>query len=159
MMTVLFTCKNCGSGIHVHPTADSKQIVCEICHTSQDVKFNSDHEKGILKDCPGCERKDFYSQKDFNRNIGAALFIVTAIISTILFYLDFGPQYYLSTFILLYIVDFFLFRKLKPIAICYKCNTIFRDVSNIDEIHPFNHEMHDRIVYSNHDFGGKPLDH
>ncbi len=159
MMTVLFTCKNCGSGIHVHPSKDAKSIECEICKTTQEVKFNTDHEQSILKDCPGCERKDFYSQKDFNRKIGVALFIITAIISTVLFYLNFGPQYYLSTFIVLYAIDFFLFRKLKPIAICYKCNAIFRDVGNIEDIHPFNHEMNDRIVYSGHEFGGKPLDH
>jgi len=106
-----------------------------------------------------CERKDFYSQKDFNRKIGVFLFVLTATISTVLFMKGFGPQWYLSTFIVLYALDFFLFRKLSLIAICYKCNTIFRDVSNINDIHGFNHEMNDRIVYKDHDFGGKQLDH
>lgn len=158
MMTVLFTCKSCGSGIHVYPKQESKVLTCEVCKHEQEVTFTENHEKNILKECPECKRKDFYSQKDFNRKIGVILFIVTAIISTILFMKGFGPQYYLSTFIILYLADFLLYRKLKSIAICYKCDAIFRDVANIDEILGFNHEMHDRIVYSNHDFDGKPLE-
>jgi hypothetical protein len=159
MMTVLFTCKNCGSGIHVYPNIESKKICCEVCQTEQEVNFNQDHVNSILKDCPSCNRKDFYSQKDFNRKIGVILFVITAIISTVLFAKGFGPQWYLSTFIILYAVDFFLFRKLKMIAICYKCETIFRDVSNISEIFGFDHEMHDRIVYKDHDFQGKNQPH
>lgn len=159
MMTVLFTCKNCGSGVHVYPNVESHKIVCDVCKHEQAVTFNDDHVHSILKDCPSCTRKDFYSQKDFNRKIGVILFIITAIISTILFALGFGPQWYLSTFIVLYALDFFLFRKLNMIAICYKCETIFRDVKNISDIPGFNHEMHDRILYKDHDFQGKPLDH
>ncbi len=159
MMTVLFTCKNCGSGIHVHPHADTDTIKCSICEHEEKVHFTEDHQNSLLKTCPGCERKDFYSQKDFNRKIGVMLFVLCAIISTILFATGFGPEWYLSTFIVLYALDFFLFRKLKFIAICYKCNTIFRDVLNIDDIRGFDHEMNDRIVYKDHDFQGKPLDH
>jgi hypothetical protein len=159
MMTVLFTCKKCGSGIYVYPNVESKKIVCEVCQQDQEVNFNEDHTNGILKDCPGCARKDFYSQKDFNRKIGVILFIITAIISTVLFAMGFGPQWYLSTFIILYVLDFLLFRKLNMIAICYKCEAIFRDVKNISDIPGFNHEMHDRILYKNHDFQGKHLDH
>lgn len=50
---------------------------------------------------------------------------------------------------------FFLFKKIGNIASCYKCNTIFRDVKNLSEISPFDHEMNDRIVYSDHDFKGE----
>ena len=159
MMTVLFTCKNCGSGIHVYPNKDSKKIQCEICKHEEEVFFNAEHEQSVLKDCPCCKRKDFYSQKDFNRKIGVILFVVTAIISTVLFMKGFGPQWYLSTFIILYALDFFLFRKLNLIAICYKCNTIFRDVANISDIAGFDHEMNDRIVYKDHDFQGRKPEH
>jgi hypothetical protein len=159
MMTVLFTCKNCGSGIHVYPNISSKKAICEVCNHEHEVNFTEEHTKNILKECPSCHRKDFYSQKDFNRKIGVILFVFTAIISTVMFMKGLGPQWYLSTFIVLYAVDFILFRRLNLIAICYKCETIFRDVENIQEIFGFNHEMHDRILYKDHDFDGKQLDH
>ncbi|MBY0414808.1 MAG: hypothetical protein K2Q18_11605 [Bdellovibrionales bacterium] len=159
MMTVQFTCKNCGSGIHVYPEAIAHKIQCDICQTEQTVKFDHNHEEGNLHDCPSCERKDFYSQKDFNRKLGVILFVMAAVISTVMLYFGINPLWYLSTFIVLYALDFVLFRRLKLIAICYKCQTIFREVKNIEEIPGFNHEMNDRIIYSDHNFHGKPLDH
>lgn len=150
MMTVTFTCEECGSAIDVYPKKDDSHIECRVCQHKQEAKFNEDHEKGVVKDCPCCERKDFYSQKDFNRKIGVILFIIAAILSI---------WTYGISFIVLYIFDLLLFRKLNQIVICYKCNTIFRNVANIKDIHGFNHEMNDRIIYSDHDFGGEQLEH
>lgn len=59
----------------------------------------------------------------------------------------------------LYLVDLFLFKKLALVAICYKCQTNFRNLTNMAEIRDYDHEMNDRIVYSDHDFKGKPLSH
>ena len=159
MMTVQFTCKNCGSSIHVYPTIDAKKIHCDICQMDQDVNFDSEAVKGVLKNCPGCARMDFYSQKDFSRKVGVTLFVIAALISTWMLWRGMGPLWYLSTFVILYLLDFILFRRLNLVAICYKCATIFRGVENIKDIPGFNHEMHDRIVYSDHNFHGKPLDH
>ncbi len=157
MMEVTFTCEECGSGVHVHPSKDASKIQCSICHHESEVKFDENHEAGILKDCPCCERKDFYSQKDFNRKIGVILFVLAAIgfvvVST------YYGWYGLLCFIGLWLFDVLLFKKLKFIAVCYKCNTIFRNVKNIKDIPGFDHEMNDRIIYSDHDFGGKPLEH
>ena len=158
-MTVQFTCNNCGSGIHVYPEKDAHKIECEVCKSFQEVIFDHNHELGILKDCPGCSRKDFYSQKDFNRKLGVILVVLAAVVSTVMLYFGINPLWYLSTFIVLYALDFVLFRRLKPIAVCYKCQSVFRDVANIQEIPGFDHEMNDRIVYSDHNFHGKPLDH
>jgi hypothetical protein len=150
MMTVQITCPECGSGIHVYPDQKAKKADCDVCHHEAPVTFNSEHEHGILKDCPCCQRKDFYSQKDFNRKLGVILFVIAAILSI---------WTYGMSLVALWLVDLFLFRRLKPIAICYKCQTIFRNVTNIDEIPGFDHEMNDRIVYADHDFQGKPLSH
>lgn len=159
MMTAHFTCKNCGSGIHVYPSLEAGLVKCDVCQHEQAVHFDQNHVDSQLLDCPGCGRKDFYSQKDFNRKLGVIFFVIAAIISTIMLWQGMGPQWYLSTFIVLYLIDFLLFRKLNQIAICYKCDAIFRNVKNIANIPGFDHEMHDRIVYSDHDFQGKPLDH
>lgn len=145
-MEVTITCSDCGSGIHIFPSVDSHKVDCEICGKIEKINFTENHEKGILKECPCCERRDFYSQKDFNRKIGVVLFVIAAILSI---------WTYGISFIVLYLADLILFKKLPKIAICYKCNTIFRKVANINEIHGFDHEMNDRIVYADHDFEGK----
>lgn len=150
MMEIQVTCPQCGSSIEVHPDVSAHKIQCEICQHVVDVHFNSEQESGVLKECPVCTRQDFYKQKDFNRKIGVALFVVAAILSI---------WTYGLSLVALYLVDLFLFRKLSLVAICYKCRTNFRRVKNMDEIRDFDHEMNDRIVYSDHDFKGKPLSH
>jgi len=149
-MRVQFTCSECGSSIEVYPDASANTVQCDTCSHEMDVHFTQDHENGILKDCASCERKDFYTQKDFNRKVGVGLFIIASILSI---------WTYGISFIVLYAVDFFLFKKLPPVTICYKCNTNYRQVKNASEIAGFNHEMNDRIVYSDHDFQGRVLDH
>lgn len=158
MMEITLTCDNCGSAVSIMPTKDANEAVCKICNHEHKIKFTPEHFESVLHDCPKCERKDFYKQKDFNRKLGAMLFVFAAILSVLIFLSEYAP-YAVAPFLILYIFDFILFRKLQPIAICYKCNTVFRNVSNIGEIHDFNHEMNDRIVYSDHDFKGEHLDH
>ena len=149
-MYMTFTCSECGSAVDVYPDQSADKVQCGVCQHEMKANFNEDHEKGIVKECPCCGRKDFYKQKDFNRKIGVILFVIAAILT---------PWTYGISFIVLYAFDFFLFKKLGEIVICYKCNTIFRQVANIAEIYPFNHEMNDRIIYSDHDFQGEQLEH
>lgn len=150
MMEVQITCTNCGSSIEVLPEHTAKKVDCDICKQVMDVTFTSEHEQGILQDCPVCRRQDFYKQKDFNRKIGVLLFVVAAALSIVTYGLSLPAAW---------LIDVFLLRKLNTVAICYKCQTIFRKVKNIDNIRDFDHEMNDRIVYSDHDFKGKPLSH
>ena len=101
MMTVQLTCENCGSGIHVYPDAKADKAKCDICNHEHSVQFSQEHEEGTLKSCPSCGRKDFYGQRDFNRKIGVALFVIAAIASI---------WTYGISFIVLYAFDFFLFK-------------------------------------------------
>ncbi len=150
MMQVQITCAGCGSGVTVVPSLEANAAKCDVCSHVTPLKFTNDHIHSHLVDCPVCERKDFYQQKDFNRKIGVALFVVAACLV---------PWTYGLSLLALYLLDVFLFRRLSMIAICYKCKTIFRQIENIKEIREFDHEMNDRIVYSDHDFQGKPLNH
>jgi predicted RNA-binding Zn-ribbon protein involved in translation (DUF1610 family) len=153
-MTVLFTCDQCEMGVHVHPSKETPQVQCPHCDNTITVKFTKEQEQGVVKDCPKCERQDFYSQRDFNRKVGIFLYLIPTAVC-----IFWGLIPGIIGYFLLWCLDFFLFQKLSTIAICYNCQTIFRDVSNIKEIGDYNHEMNDRIVYSGQDFKGKPLEH
>ena len=139
MMEVQITCPACKSSVEVLPDHLAHKVQCGVCQHVIDVKFTKDHEEGILKECPVCSRMDFYKQKDFNRKIGVLLFVIAAILSI---------WTYGLSLVGLYLLDLFLFRKLSLVAICYKCQTNFRKIKNIDEIRDFDHEMNDRIVFS-----------
>jgi hypothetical protein len=147
-MIVTFTCHHCGSGVSVYPQTSATTIHCEICHTEKDVFFTQSHEEGLVQNCPGCQKQDFYKQKDFNRRVGVFLFILASILSI---------WTYGVSFIILYAVDFFLFKRLGTVVVCYACQTIFRHVKNLADIREFDHEMNDRIVYGHQEFSGRPL--
>jgi hypothetical protein len=125
MMEIQVTCKGCGSSVELVPETNARKAECDVCHHITDVRFTREHEEGILKDCPVCSRQDFYKQKDFNRKIGVALFVAAAILSI---------WTYGLSLVALYLVDLFLFRRLSMVAICYKCQTNFRGIKNMDEI-------------------------
>jgi hypothetical protein len=148
MMTVLLTCPNCGSGVHVYPKAQATQATCNVCEHQIALHFQAEHEQSTLHQCGVCERKDFYVQKDFNRKIGVILFVIAACLV---------PWTYGLSLLVLYLADVFLFRKLPLIVICYKCKTIYKNVVNVENFKEYDHEMNDRIVYSDHDFQGKSL--
>lgn len=148
MMEITITCDECKSGIHIIPSLDANKVKCDICSHETNLHFKKEHTESKVCDCPVCERKDFYSQKDFNRKIGVILFVIAAILSI---------WTYGISFIVLYLFDLILYKYLGKIAICYNCQAIFRKVANIEEIPGFDHEMNDRIIYSGHDFEGKPL--
>jgi hypothetical protein len=150
MMEIQITCNNCGSSVDVLPDHRALKVECEICKHIHEAHFTQDQEEGILSECPVCTRMDFYKQKDFNRKIGVFLFVVAAVLSI---------WTYGLSLVVLYLLDLFLFGRLAMVAVCYKCRTNFRQVKNIEEIRDFDHEMNDRIVYSDHDFKGKPLSH
>lgn len=149
-MTATLTCPSCGSGVHVYPKVSASHAECDVCSHQIPVKFTEEHEQDLIKCCPVCERKDFYRQKDFNRKIGVILFVIAAIASI---------WTYGLSLVALWLVDLFLFKRLPPIVICYKCATIFRGAKNHSEINDFDHEMHDRIVYKDHNFEGRSLEH
>lgn len=150
MMEVTLTCDECGSAVSVYPNTEATSANCPVCGHSHPVTFSKKMTEGELDCCPKCERKDFYKQKDFNRKIGVTLFVIAAILSI---------WTYGISLIVLWLMDLLLYGKLPEVVSCYKCSTLFRKVSNIDSIHGFDHEMNDRIIYADHDFGGKPLEH
>lgn len=150
MMEITFTCDECGSGINVYPSETAKTAECPICHHQHQVNFSENVLKGELDCCPKCDRKDFYKQKDFNRKIGVIIFLIGA---------AFVPWTYGISIVVAAFIDMGLYQILPDVASCYKCNTLFRKIENMDKIEGFNHEMNDRIVYSDHDFEGKPLPH
>ena len=141
-MILTLVCPECGSGMDIRPRREGRLAICDICSHQRELSFQVDHEEGIVKECPCCGGKYFYKQKDFNRKIGVLLFILAALLS----FWTYG-----ISLIVLYLIDLFLFKRLRDIVICYQCQTIFRGVKNLHEIEDFNHERNDRIIYKSDD--------
>ena len=137
-MEVALTCRACGSGISIYPSLTAEKALCRICRHPHPVCFEKAHLEGRLTICPSCGTDRFYSQRDFNRKLGVLLFLLSAVLSI---------WTYGISLVLLWILDLILYKRLPSVAVCYKCQAVFRKTANIDEIPPYDHEANDRITY------------
>ena len=136
-MEITLTCPKCNSAVEL-PDKKQNLVTCQICSHKLPVETTPELISGLVLKCPCCSGRDFYRQKDFNRKIGVLLFVAAAILSI---------WTYGISFIVLYLFDFLLFKKLRDIVICYKCQAVFRGARNVHDIPPFDHQTNDRIVY------------
>jgi|JI10StandDraft_1071094.scaffolds.fasta_scaffold793741_1 hypothetical protein len=125
-MNVMGYCPQCNKSLSF-----SDNFICSCGYTIELEKE--------LYSCPFCKKKDFYKQKDFNPLIGRIIFIIAAILSIFTYGLS---------FIVFYIIDFFLYKKIPFLVLCYHCGSHFRDVKRIKDIKEFDHYKSDMIKYN-----------
>lgn len=130
------TCPKCGSSVEVYLNKITELAKCTVCETEVPIRLGKGHLGGELKTCICCGGESFYKQKDFNRKIGVALFILAAILSI---------WTYGISFIVLWLLDFFLFKKIGNIAICYYCETIYRKASNMEDLPGYDHLLGEKV--------------
>lgn len=82
----------------------------------------------LVDKCAICELDKLYTQKDFNRTLGACLFVGFAVLSLVLY----GYNYVVSAFLVLglaFAIDYILLKILPEVTICYRCHSQYRKVS------------------------------
>ena len=90
----------------------------------------------MVDQCAICGLEKLYIQKDFNRTLGASIFVGAAIISLIFY----GYNYVVTAFLILgaaAAMDYLLYMALPEVTICYRCHSQYRDVSKNPEISGF----------------------
>ena len=75
-----------------------------------------------------------YRRKDFNQKLG----ILLVVVGVLLAYFTYGLSLLGVT-----LIDFFLFRKVREVGICYQCHAEFRKSLLIDQLVPFDLELFD----------------
>lgn len=82
----------------------------------------------VLEICAICGSSDLYRMKDFNRKLG--LFIL--VLGIALSFFTYGVSLLLVT-----IIDWWLYKKVGELAVCYKCQALYRGYA-LDNIPAFN---------------------
>jgi len=129
-MQIEVSCHRCR-----HKNLVSASSHCSSCNADL---FRYPTEKFVntseLDQCPVCGCIHLYRQKDFNRNLG----IVLVVLGIALAYFTYGVSLLVVT-----LLDWWLYRRVKEIVLCYQCKTIFRDYASTRSIDPFNLVLHD----------------
>lgn len=85
-------------------------------------------EKNVIDHCVLCGLEKLYTQKDFNRVLGASIFAGAAVLSLILY----GYNNVVTAFLILgaaAAIDYLLYLALPEVTICYRCHSQYRRVS------------------------------
>jgi len=87
-----------------------------------------------LQPCPVCETEHVYKQKDFNRKLGVLLLLVGIAGS----YFTYG-----LSLLVVALFDWWLYRHVGEVGLCYRCHSQFRGSPEVDALPPFTLQLHD----------------
>jgi DNA-directed RNA polymerase subunit RPC12/RpoP len=130
--SVHFLCLKCDArlsrdeGAPAHP--------CDRCGAANDIVAPS----GIIERCAACGHDQLYFQKDFNRTTGIAVVVVGSI---------FVPWTYGLSLLGVTILDYIVWRLVKNVIVCYRCQAVHRGYPPSPALKPFDLATHDRHIY------------
>ena len=129
--SVHFLCKTCGA--RVAREFGEAARPCERCAAPNDVVAPAAIER-----CAACGHDELYFQKDFNRATGITLVVIGAILA---------PFTYFISLLLVTILDWTIWRLVKNVVVCYRCQAVHRGYDVPPSVKPFDLATHDRHVY------------
>jgi hypothetical protein len=109
---------------------------CEHCGTETSVV--APPEDAVIARCAACDHDQLYFQKDFNRTTGVALVAIGAV---------FVPWTYGLSLLGVTILDYIVWRMVKDVIVCYRCQAVHRGYPPNPELQPFDLIKHDQHVY------------
>lgn len=134
MPSVHFLCPKCdarlGRELNEPPRA------CEHCGSANEVV--APPAGSLIDKCAACNHDQLYVQKDFNRTTGIALVVLGSI---------FVPWTYGLSLLGVTILDYIVWRLVKNVIVCYRCQAVHRGYPTNPAIKHFDLATHDRHVY------------
>jgi hypothetical protein len=134
MASVHFLCTSCEN--RVARDAGEPPRACEHCGAATPATAPAD--ESIIDHCAACGHDELYFQKDFNRTTGIALVAVGAV---------FVPWTWGLSLLAVTILDYIVWRVVKDVIVCYRCQAVHRGYPANPELKPFDLVTHDRHVY------------
>lgn len=106
--------------------AEAGRLICPNC--KKPIRLQVDRslsENHIVQHCVACGHDSLYIQKDFNRALGIAIVVVGSTAS-VFFMTRSEPLYAMLALAITAAVDYFLYRLVGDVTVCYACHTIYR---------------------------------
>lgn len=128
--TAAFACEACGGAIRVPIDRPRESVDCPACGRSHPIRVDESVARtGELTRCLVCGLDRLYVQKDFNKRLGIAIFVVAALLSV--------PTWGLSL-VVATLLDFGLYYLLGDVTLCYRCAVQYRGFRRNPEHRPFD---------------------
>lgn len=127
MKTISWDCPSCKK-LSVAP-AKTGALICPHCNENCG---RVDHDELFPESCPRCSCTQFYLVKDFNQAFGCLIMLIGIILV---------PRTYGLSLPAMALLDWFLFRRIASVAVCYRCGAEFRGFKIPEHIKPFIHHI------------------
>ncbi len=86
----------------------------------------------IFENCPICQTRQFYIQKDFNQAVGCLIMTVGIVLV---------PKTYGLSLPVFALIDWLLHKRVPTIVVCYRCGSEFRGLPIPEHLKPFMHHI------------------
>ena len=113
---IAFACPTCGAEATAGLDGQGR---CAACGAETALTLSSSlRDQRVVDRCPACQGEQLWVKRDFNQRAGLAIVILGAALA------PFTPCY--SSLFVAAAIDAVLYLLLPEIAICYRCQAVFR---------------------------------
>lgn len=129
-------CASCGRSFR---TAAAPPLVCPDCGHAQGAATKA---ADVLEECLACACPKLYRQRDFNRQLGLAVVVVTALLA-LAGYAYGGFWWGTGVLFASLVADRCLLRARPEVIVCYRCHAVHRGFVPHSRLEPFDLAVHD----------------
>lgn len=100
-------------------------LVCPACGARLEGASRSPSPHRPVETCFVCGNREFYLQKDFNRELGFAI-VAVSLLATFLVMVLWDHRAGIACLVALAGLDWIAYRKLRDVTVCYLCHAVYR---------------------------------
>jgi uncharacterized protein YbaR (Trm112 family) len=141
-MNVTFHCPSCQQSARLEFASDSTVLVCPHCSQEINIPDNA-VTAGRLHRCLVCPSVDLFARKDFPQRLGVAL-VVLGFIGSSIAWANYQVLWSFAILFFTAMVDMVLYIVMGESLTCYRCQSQYRGVEEIEKHGGFNLETHER---------------
>lgn len=139
-MDLIYDCKNivgdgtpCEKRNKVRSFEELSSVRCRKCGHEQSLPLSESFKNTrVLDQCPICQKKNFYIQRDFPQQAGCLVVLIGACLV---------PWTYGLSLAVVAVLDFILYKSLANITVCYHCLSKVRGSKPNPHHKPFDHNL------------------
>ena len=95
--------------------------------------------------CSRCGTTAFYVQKDFDQRLGCAILAAGAALALGVSW-RFGGIWFVPVLLAVAAADLVLSRRVKPVVICYRCDTEYREAKDATSVRVYDPHVAERFA-------------
>ncbi len=133
-MQIRYFCPACSSYNQVSDIEKMEAVSCLHCKKSIRLSANEDFRRHAkVTQCVLCGKAYFYNRRDFSKALGCLILLAAIILSV----WTYGISLAVAG-----IVDWFLFKRLKHLVVCYICDTEIK--GSVTDAPEFDLHLHEK---------------